>query len=78
MVVSTFEVTGGNSTFTGHLLPSADVTYDLGGATTQRWRDLYLSGTSIELGGATITASGSSVVLPAGSTIAGAGTIFEA
>ena len=76
-VSGTFEVTGGNSTFTGHLLPSADVTYDLGGATTQRWRDLYLSGTSIELGGATITASGSAVVLPAGSTIAGAGTILD-
>lgn len=76
-VSGTFEVTGGNSTFTGHLLPSADVTYDLGASGTARWRDLYLSGTSIELGGATITASGSAVVLPAGSTIAGAGTIFD-
>ena len=59
-----------STTFGGHILPSANVTYDLG-STTQRWRDLYLSGTSIELGGATITASGSSVVLPAGSTISG-------
>ena len=75
-VSGTFAVTGGNSTFTGHLLPSADVTYDLG-SSSAKWRDLYLSGSSIELGGASITASGSAVVLPAGSTIAGAGTIFD-
>ena len=45
--------------------------HDLGSA-TNRWRDLYLSGSSIQLGDATITASGNSVILPSGSTIAGA------
>jgi plastocyanin len=52
------------------LIPSADVIHDLGSA-AYRWRDLYLSGSSIQLGAAAITASGSSVILPAGSTIAG-------
>ena len=53
------------------LIPTADVIHDLGSA-TNRWRDLYLSGSSIQLGDATITASGNSVILPSGSTIAGA------
>lgn len=52
------------------LIPVDNESYDLGSA-SYRWRDLYLSGSSIKLGSATITASGSAVVLPAGSTIAG-------
>ncbi len=55
---------------TGNLIPDTDVAYDLGSA-TYRFRDLYLSGSSIKLGNATITASGSAVTLPSGSTIAG-------
>ncbi|RLD66825.1 MAG: hypothetical protein DRI98_13135, partial [Bacteroidetes bacterium] len=35
---------------TGDLLPSADVTYDLGSASKQ-WKDLHLDGTTIYLGG---------------------------
>jgi hypothetical protein len=44
----TFDQTSGNlavpgaGIFTGALLPSANITYDLG-SNTQRWRDLYLS-----------------------------------
>ena len=53
------------------LIPGTDVIHDLGSA-AYRWRDLYLSGSSIQLGNATITASGNSVILPSGSTIAGA------
>ena len=52
------------------LLPTADITYDLGSA-SYRWKDLYLSGSSIQLGSATITASGSSIVLPVGTTVGG-------
>ena len=37
----------------GHVMPSANVTYDLG-SSTRRWRDLYLSGNTINLGGSTI------------------------
>ena len=36
------------------LVPAANVTYDLG-STTMRWKDLYLSGSSIQLGNVTIT-----------------------
>jgi len=41
------------ATFSGHLMPSANVTYDIGNS-AMRWRDLWLSGTTINLGGATI------------------------
>ncbi|SVB19521.1 uncharacterized protein METZ01_LOCUS172375, partial [marine metagenome] len=38
-VGGTLAVTGGNLTMTGHILPSADITYDLGSATKQ-WKDI--------------------------------------
>ena len=38
----------------GNLLPYADNTYDLG-SDTNRWKDLYLSGSSINLGGTPIS-----------------------
>jgi hypothetical protein len=53
------------------LTPTANETYDLG-SNTFRWRDLYLSGNSIRLGDATISASGSNIVLPVGTTVGGA------
>jgi hypothetical protein len=53
---------------TSNIIPAANVTYDLG-TSALRWRDLYLSGNSINLGGAVITASNNSVVLPEGSQI---------
>ena len=59
-----------DGTVKGNIVPNADVAYDLGSA-TYRFRDLYLSGSSIKLGAATITATGSAVNLPAGSTIGG-------
>jgi hypothetical protein len=59
---ATFSVTGN---VIGNLLPSANITYDLG-SSTQRWRDLWLSGTTIQLGAASISASGDSVSLGAG------------
>lgn len=43
----------GNINPTGSIIPSANVTYDLGSA-NYRWNDLYLAGTSIFLGGGTI------------------------
>lgn len=58
------------------IVPAANVTYDLGTASL-RWRDLYLSGNSLILGGAAITSSGNSVVLPAGTTVQG-GAAFGA
>jgi hypothetical protein len=59
-----------NGTVKGHVIPSANETYDLG-SSSYKFRDLYLSGSSIKLGAATITASGSTVNLPAGSTVNG-------
>mgnify|MGYP001282579561 CR=1 FL=1 len=43
----------GNVNATGSMIPSANVIYDLG-TNTSRWRDLYLSGTSIFLGGGSL------------------------
>jgi len=45
---------------TGNVTPSANVTYDLG-SDTLRWKDLYLSGTSISLGSQTITSNSTTV-----------------
>ena len=57
-------------------IPATDSAYDLG-SSSFKWRDLYLSGQTIYLGNATITASGGSVVLPAGSNISGQGTLLD-
>lgn len=59
-----------NGTVKDHVIPDASLAYDLGSAAL-RFRDLYLSGSSIELGAASITATGSAVNLPAGSTVGG-------
>jgi hypothetical protein len=75
----TGNITGGNllaaglslsGNVLGNLLPSANVTYDLGSA-TQAWRDLYLSGNSIKLGSATLTASGTGLSMGTGNVTGG-------
>lgn len=58
------------TSLSSHLIPSANVTYDLG-SEEKRWRTLYLSGNTIILGDATITSDGSTVGLPADSTLNG-------
>jgi hypothetical protein len=55
---------------TGDFVPTANITYDLG-TTTARWKDLYLSGTSLYLGNVIMKAStGNSVAFfqPDGTT----------
>lgn len=52
----------GNGIYTGKLLPSANVTYDLG-SPTYRWKDLYLSNNTIYLGNSTISTDGANVVI---------------
>jgi hypothetical protein len=42
-----------NVNVTGNFLPSANITYDLG-SDSLRWRDIYLSGNTINLGGMTL------------------------
>ena len=57
---------GDLSNLSQDILPSTDVTYDLG-SSTKRWRDLYLSGSTINLGGATIktdASTGSIALVP--------------
>ena len=51
-------------TVAGNVLPSANITYDLG-SDTQRWKDLYLSNSTIYLGnaGATISANATAVII---------------
>lgn len=64
---SSLAVTSGNVTVSGNIIPSADITYDLGAAEL-RWRDLYLSGNTLNLGGATIktdSTSGAIALIPA-------------
>jgi hypothetical protein len=60
-----------NGTVKGDIVPNADSIYDLG-SPTNRFRDLYLSGASLDLGGARIfSPDGLSVQLPSGTTIDG-------
>ena len=62
---STIDLTSVSSS----IIPSANVTYDLG-TSAYRWKDLYLSGNSIHLGNAVITTNLSGgIVLPAGSDV---------
>tara|TARA_B100001287_G_scaffold112314_1_gene94614 strand:+ start:212 stop:2197 length:1986 start_codon:yes stop_codon:yes gene_type:complete len=49
-----------DGTVKGHIVPDQNEVYDLG-STTKRFNDLYLSGTTINLGGATITATGGEI-----------------
>ena len=65
-----------NGSLNGSIIPNANETYDLG-SNTYKFRDLYLSGSSITLGTAEITSSSGSVVLPAGSAVSGAGTLLD-
>jgi hypothetical protein len=67
-------VTG--NTVSQHIVPSANVTYDLGAASS-RFRDLYLSGNTINLGGAQISANGSAITLPAQTKIGNKNLTFE-
>lgn len=70
-----------NVTVAGNLNPSANVTYDLGN-TNNRWNDLYLSGSTVYLGNATITSNVSGVVITNANggtfTISGTGTANSA
>lgn len=65
--LSTTNISVGNITtngnITGNLIPAANETYDLG-SSTSRWKDLYLSGSSLKLGSSTITSGSDGLVLP--------------
>jgi len=63
------EFTSSNMFITGNIIPAANVTYDLGN-NTRRFKDLYLSGNTLQIGGGTITIDANSMVLtnPQGGT----------
>lgn len=66
-VLAAFNLDG---TVRTNVIPAVNEVYDLG-SSGARFKDIYLSGTSIFLGNATITATGSAVNLPVGSTVGG-------
>jgi hypothetical protein len=55
---------GGTTTIqpSGHIIPAANLVYDLG-SSTNVWRDIYLSGSTIHLGNATISETAGNVVI---------------
>ncbi len=62
-----------STTFAGNVLPSANITYDLG-STSQRWRDIWLSNSTIYLGNAQISANSTSLIF---TNPEGAQTVFS-
>jgi hypothetical protein len=50
------------------LIPNANITYDLG-TNTNRWRDIWLSNSTIHLGNVSISATEGTVVLPEGTKV---------
>jgi hypothetical protein len=49
-------------TVAGDILPNANVTYNLG-SPTNRWKDLYISGNTIDLNGSTISSDANGITL---------------
>jgi hypothetical protein len=53
-------VTKSTSATYGNIIPDSDITYNLGSA-TNRWKDLYLSGSTIFIGNANLSVSNNSI-----------------
>ena len=77
LAVGTDLTVGGTTTVSGNILPSANVTYDIG-STNYRFKDLYLSGNTIYLGDSLVESDGVNVTItnPTGGifTVTGNGT----
>jgi hypothetical protein len=58
----TFFKKDGSREMTGSIIPSVDVSFDLG-SSSKRFRDLYLSGNTIDLGGVTLSNESSEFVV---------------
>jgi hypothetical protein len=64
-------------TFTGNLFPSADITYSLGN-TALRWKDLWLSNSTLYIGDVSIAATGSALTVNGANVLVGnAGSAFS-
>lgn len=57
-----------------HILPTDDSTYDLG-APDKQWRSLYVSGSTIYIGGAAVSVNESGSLLVDGTPVSDAGTV---
>jgi hypothetical protein len=66
----------GNFVAQGSILPDTNIAYDIG-SSTKRFRDLYLSGSSIYLGNSVLTSTGTAIDLPLGTTVAGSPIGFD-
>lgn len=58
-----------------HILPAADLTYDLG-STSSQWRSLYVGTSTIYLGGTALSVSGGNLTVD-GSPVAGSGGLGD-
>ena len=65
--IAVFSSTGVD--ITGNLLPTANVTYDLG-SSTNRWRDLWVANSTIYLGDSVLSAAGNTLLVNGLSVIA--------
>lgn len=70
-------VDNSNTVVSSNLNPSEDITYDLG-SSTKRWRDLYLSTSTIYLGDTAISvANDGNVVIPGSTKLTGRPDLFD-
>ncbi len=70
-------VTTGNIESTGNISPTANVTYDLG-STNLRWKDIWLSNSTIYIGEAIIAATGNTLTVNGANVLTGnAGSAFS-
>ena len=60
----------GQTNVGGNIIPNTNEAYDLGSASA-RFRDIYLSGTTIDLGGAEITSNGTNISFSGGISVSG-------
>jgi len=66
-----------NARVASSILPSANETFDLGSASL-RWNDLFLAGSTINLGGASISSDGTVITVPTSSKFANGSLIPQA
>ena len=65
--------TDGTLTAPGHLMPNADLAYDLG-STSSQWRSLYVGTSTIYLGGTALSVAGGNITIDGNPIQAGAQT----
>jgi hypothetical protein len=67
-------IDNGNITISGNLIPSGNITYDLGTLENQ-WRHLYVSSNTIYVGGASLTVINDELLV--NGSVVGGGTVYD-